>query len=275
LANNDTIALPPEGNNGGSPFDRFMLLDHHGQERWSARDMQVLCGYSKWQEFEKVINKAQLGVSNSGLNPHDHFTGARKVISGGRWGRQEVNDFRLTRFAAYQVALAGDAAKPEIAAAKTYFAVKTREAELAQQQTADVSSPEGILALAEKYVEAARELVSTKKELAVAKPKANKWDAFCNDEGLIELGVAAKVFSRVTGGLGRTRFMERLRDEDIRFLQVQNPRVPYEVHIQAGRAEVKFVPANFKMVEQTFLTHRGMDWLANKFGLGDEMLPAA
>jgi DNA-damage-inducible protein D len=275
LANNDTIALPPEGNNGGSPFDRFMLLDHNGQERWSARDVQHLMGYDRWERFEDVIQRAKETISATGLDPLDHFRGAAKVIPGGRWGRQTVTDYRLTRFGAYHVALAGDGRKPEVAAAKTYFTVKTREAELTQQQTADVSSPEGILALAEKYVEAARELVSTKKELAVAKPKANKWDAFCNDEGLIELGVAAKVFSRVTGGLGRTRFMERLRDDDIRFLQVQNPRVPYEVHIQAGRAEVKFVPANFKMVEQTFLTHRGMDWLANKFGLGDEMLPAA
>ncbi|MFC5803118.1 phage antirepressor KilAC domain-containing protein [Streptomyces formicae] len=152
--------------------------------------------------------------------------------------------------------------------------MKTREAELTRASAPDVSSPEGVLALAEQYVAAARELVTSKKELSIAAPKAGKWDAFCNADGLIDLTAAAKAFTKVTGGTGRTKFMERLRQGDIRFLQVQNPRIPYEVHIKKGRAEVKFVPAGFKMVEQTFLTTKGMDWLADKLGMGDA-LPAA
>ncbi|MEU2797686.1 phage antirepressor KilAC domain-containing protein [Streptomyces sp. NPDC007117] len=248
-----------------------MLLDHRGEERWSARDLQQLAGYSKWQEFEKVIAKAKLAISNSGMEPLDHFTGARKVINGGRWGRQEVDDYRLTRFGAYQVALNGDASKPQIAAAKTYFAVKTREAELAAKP--DVGSPEGVLALAEQYLAAARELVATKKELAVAAPKAGKWDAFCDSDGLIDMGTAAKALTDVTGGLGRTKFMNRLRKSDLRFLQVQNPRIPYEVHIQAGRAQVKMVQAGYQWVEQTFLTPKGLDWLVDR--LGGTALPAA
>ncbi|MEV4936356.1 phage antirepressor KilAC domain-containing protein [Streptomyces zaomyceticus] len=251
-----------------------MLLDHNGQERWSARDLQLIMGYANWQEFERVISRARDGIDTTDLDSRDHFMGAHKVIKGGRWGQQQVADYRLTRFGAYQVALAGDSRKPQIAAAKVYFAVKTREAELAQPSAPDLSSPEGVVVLAEQYLAAARELVATKKELAVAAPKAGKWDAFCNDEGLIDLNAAAKAFTKVTGGLGRTKFMDRLRQEDIHFLQVQNPRIPYEVHIKSGRAEVKFVQAGYQMVEQTFLTHKGMDWLANKLGMGEE-LPAA
>jgi DNA-damage-inducible protein D len=206
-------------------------------------------------------------VKASGLNPLDHFVGAAKVISGGRWGRQKVSDYRLTRYGAYMTALAGDGRKPEVAAAKTYFAVKTREAEVAQQPETDVSSAEGIVALAERYLAAARELVTAKKELAVAKPKAGKWDAFCNAEGLIDMGTAAKALTAATGGLGRTKFMELLRSEKVHFLQVQNPRIPYEDHIKAGRAEVKFVQAGYQIVEQTFFTTRGLDWLANKIGM--------
>lgn len=271
---NSNAPLPVVNNQGSSPFDQIMLLDHNGQERWSARDLQVVMGYANWQEFERVINRARDGIDTTDLDSRDHFMGAHKVIKGGRWGQQQVADYRLTRFGAYQVALAGDSRKPQIAAAKVYFAVKTREAELAQPAAPDLSSPEGIVVLAEQYLAAARELVSTKKELAIAAPKASKWDAFCDDEGLIDLNSAAKAFTKVTGGMGRTKFMERLRKEDIHFLQVQNPRIPYEVHIQHKRAEVKFVPAGFKMVEQTFLTHKGMDWLASKFGMGEE-LPAA
>lgn len=252
---------------GASPFDKIMLLDHKGEERWSARDLQQLMGYDRWERFEEVIQRAKDTVDASGLDSLDHFRGAAKVINGGRWGKQKVADYRLTRFGAYHVALAGDGRKPEVAAAKTYFAVKAREAELAQQEAPDVASPEGILALAERYVAAARELVTTKKKLAVAAPKAGKWDAFCNSDKLIDMGSAAKAFTSVTGGLGRTKFMDLLRSEEIRFLQVQNPRIPYEVHVKAGRAEVKFVAAGYQMVEQTFFTTKGLDWLAGQLGM--------
>ncbi|MDX2933040.1 phage antirepressor KilAC domain-containing protein [Streptomyces ipomoeae] len=250
-----------------------MLWDLKGEERWSARDLQQLMGYERWERFDDVINRAKAAIAASGLDPLDHFRGAVKSMPGGRWGKQTVADYRLTRFGAYHVALAGDGRKPEVAAALTYFAVKTREAEVAQQPTADVSSPEGILVLAEKYLEAAHELVSTKKELAVAAPKAGKWDAFCDSEGLIDMGSAAKALTRITGGLGRTKFMELLRRKDIRFLQVQNPRLPYENHVKAGRAEVKMVQAGYQWVEQTFFTPKGLDWLVDK--LGGEALPAA
>lgn len=264
--------LPTPAVNGqGSPFDRIMLLDHNGQERWSARDLGQIAGYEQWRQVDEVVQRAMEAVAASGMDAHDHFASARKVITGGRWGKQEVTDYRLTRFGAYHFALAADGRKPEVALAKTYFAVKTREAELAQEAEPDVTSPEGILVLAEKYVAAARDLVKTKKELAIAKPKAGKWDAFCNADGLIDMAAAAKVFSSVTGGLGRTKFMDLLRTEDIHFLQVQNPRIPYECHVQAGRAKVKLVPAGPGVVEQTFFTTKGLDWIADRLGYGQEM----
>lgn len=274
MSNVDTTAPPDDDNSrGSSPFDRIMLLDHRGEERWSARDLQQLMGYDRWESFDSVITRAQQTITASGLDPLDHFRGATKAMPGGRWGKQTVADYRLTRFGAYHVALAGDGRKPEVAAAKTYFTVKTRAAELAQMPSTDVSSPEGILALAEKYVEAARELVSTKKELAIAAPKAGKWDAFCDSDGLIDMGCAAKALTKLTGGLGRTKFMELLRQEDIHFLQVQNPRLPYQNHVTAGRAEVKLVQAGYQWVEQTFFTPKGLDWLTDR--LGGEALPAA
>lgn len=275
MSNVDTTVPPDDGNSwGSSPFDRIMLLDHQGEERWSARDLQQLMGYEQWRQVADVVERAKQTIDASGLDSRDHIAGARKAITGGRWGKQEVADYRLTRFGAYHVTLAADGRKPEVAAAHTYFAVKTREAELTQQSTTDVSSPEGILALAEKYLEAARELVSAKKELAIAAPKAGKWDAFCDSDGLIDMGSAAKAFTKVTGGLGRTKFMELLRREDIHFLQVQNRRLPYECHTKAGRAEVKFVATpNGQWVEQTFFTPKGLDWLSDR--LGASVLPAA
>lgn len=177
-------STPDDNRWGSSPFDRLMLLDLNGDERWSARDLHVPMGYEKWERFEVAIHRAMSAATNSGLDPRDHFQGASKVIAGGRWGRQNVADYRLTRYACYLIAINGDPRKPEIAAAQTYFAVRTREAELAQSAAPDITSPEGILALAEQYVVAAKELVTTKRELSIAAPKAGKWDAFLNADGL-------------------------------------------------------------------------------------------
>jgi DNA-damage-inducible protein D len=36
-----------------------------GVECWSAREVQKLLGYSKWENFEKVISKAKDACSNA------------------------------------------------------------------------------------------------------------------------------------------------------------------------------------------------------------------
>ncbi|WP_432164853.1 phage antirepressor KilAC domain-containing protein [Streptomyces sp. bgisy031] len=262
------------GTGGGSPFDQIMLLDHSGEERWSARDLQKLVGYDRWERFAEVVERAIETINASGLDGLDHIRGAAKVMEGGRWGRQQVKDYRLTRFGAYHVALAADGRKPEVAAAKTYFAIQTRNAEVAA-----ASAP----ALPQDYEEALVELLAKVRENKaltaenkVLAPKAGKWDAFCDSDGLIDMNAASHALTDLTGGLGRTKFMELLRSDDVRFLQTQNPRLPYREHERAGRAHVKLVetPAA-KWVEQTFFTPRGLDWLVDQLGGNYLPLPAA
>ncbi|MEW2108692.1 phage antirepressor KilAC domain-containing protein [Streptomyces albidoflavus] len=256
----DTTFSTPDDNTGGSPFDQIMLLDHYGEERWSARDLQQLVGYSKWQEFEKVIAKAKLAITNSGMEPLDHFTGARKVITGGRWGRQEVDDYRLTRFGAYQVALNADASKPQIAAAKTYFAVKAREAELAAKP--DVSSAEGVLALAEQYVAAAKELVATKRELAIAAPKAGKWDQFLNADGLCGMTELADLLHTDVRTLTNW-LVERgvFRKQTSQGGGQRN--MPRKAYQDAGQFVVKQETKNWRNFPTAYATAKGIDFVAD------------
>ena len=100
----------------------------------SVRLASTLLGYLDWDNFKVAIKRAKAAAKNTGALVTHHFADARKVTDGGRWGSQEVADHRLSRDAAYLIAMNGDPRKPEVAEAQTYFAVKTREAEIVQQQ---------------------------------------------------------------------------------------------------------------------------------------------
>ena len=56
-----------------SPFDQIMQVDKLGVEVVTARQLQPLLGYSKWQRFEETIERAKLACQNSGYEIKDHF----------------------------------------------------------------------------------------------------------------------------------------------------------------------------------------------------------
>ena len=105
-----------------------------GVECWSARELQNLLGYSKWENFEKVIQKAKDACRNAGELIENHFPDIRKMVEIGSNTERPVEDIALTRYACYLIAQNGDSRKEEIAFAQNYFAVQTRRAELVEQR---------------------------------------------------------------------------------------------------------------------------------------------
>jgi DNA-damage-inducible protein D len=122
-------------------FEKFenACYIYKGVECWSARELQEILGYAKWENFSKVIDKAKTACEASGIEVSNHFPDVRKMVPLGSGSSREIIDVALTRYASYLVAQNGDAAKSEIAFAQTYFAVQTRKQEIIEQRILDVA----------------------------------------------------------------------------------------------------------------------------------------
>ena len=120
-----------------SEFEQY-AHEENKTEHWFARDLQILLGYGKWDNFQKVIEKAKSACENSNQIPNNHFLDVRKMVTIGSGAPRNIGDIKLTRYACYLIAQNGDPRKTEIAFAQTYFAVQTRKQEIIEQRIAEV-----------------------------------------------------------------------------------------------------------------------------------------
>jgi DNA-damage-inducible protein D len=112
-------------------------------------------GYTKWDNFVNVLNKAKTSCEVSSHEISDHFADVGKMVLIGSGAEKEVSDIMLTRYACYLIAQNGDPRKEEIAFAQTYFALQTRKLELIQKRIEE-----------SERISARRKLAEAEKELS-------------------------------------------------------------------------------------------------------------
>jgi DNA-damage-inducible protein D len=112
-------------------FEQIKQIDDNGDEFWFARDLQEALGYTKWENFSKVIDRAMLACKNSGVDIVNHFVEVNKMVELGSGAQKMLADYKLTRYACYLIVQNGDPRKEVIALGQTYFAIQTRRQELA------------------------------------------------------------------------------------------------------------------------------------------------
>ncbi|MBQ5657792.1 MAG: DNA damage-inducible protein D [Bacteroidaceae bacterium] len=108
--------------------------DFDSVEYWYARELQQLLGYSRWEDFEKAVQRGINACENTGVPVENHFREVPKMVLLGSGSHREVRDYMLTRYACYLIAQNGDPRKEEIAFAQSYFAVQTRKQELIEDR---------------------------------------------------------------------------------------------------------------------------------------------
>lgn len=211
---------------GSSPFDAIRRVRPDGSEYWSARDLQPLMGYTRWESFLVPVERAMRTAENTNVDVASNFRGSPKITS-----TRAGMDYELTRFAAYLTAMNGDPNKPEVAAAQGYFATRTREAEIAAPRTPMTE------------LEMARSYVAALERNAQLEPKAEAHDAFMSADGCYLIGNVAKML-----GLGQNQLFARLRDEHILIKGGRRHNTPYQQYAH-----------HFKVTASTYSDSEGVE----------------
>ena len=118
------------------------VIDEKDNEYWFARELMSVLGYSKWENFNKVIEKAIVACQNSSINYKEHFPDVRKTLEMPNNAMKKIIDYKLSRYACYLIAQNGDSRKEAIALAQTYFAIQTGKQELSDLEYNNLTEAE-------------------------------------------------------------------------------------------------------------------------------------
>lgn len=150
-------------------FESIKHVNEYGQEFWSARELMPLLEYKQWRRFEDAIERAKISCELSGHAVSEHFADVGKTSPMPNGGFKTIEDYNLSRYACYLIAMNGDPRKEAIALAQTYFAVKTRQQELIENYE-ELSEDQRRLAIRQEMKKHNKSLADAAHEAGVIEP---------------------------------------------------------------------------------------------------------
>jgi len=93
------------------------IARENGFTYWYAREYMCMLGYESYASFKNAINRALTTCMTLSIDVMENFQQVERQIDG-----KTVQDFKLSRFACYLVAMNADNKKTEVAKAQTFFA---------------------------------------------------------------------------------------------------------------------------------------------------------
>ena len=123
-------------------FEDIKHIDENGNEFWYARELMSLLEYSKWENFNSVIQKSVLSYSNSNNDDSYWFPEVRKPIITGKGKVEYIKDYKLSRHICYLIVQNANPRKKMVALGQTYFAIQTRKQELSEKEYSSLTEDE-------------------------------------------------------------------------------------------------------------------------------------
>ena len=116
-------------------FEQIKKVAKNGKEYWSARELSTTMGYSTWQKFSRVLNKALQAAQNRGMDMTEHFNQVVEMVKLGSGTYRMVENFHLSRLACLIIAENADNKKTQVQEARVYFKEQTSAMELIENQS--------------------------------------------------------------------------------------------------------------------------------------------
>lgn len=123
-------------------FEDIKHTEENGNEYWFARELMPLLEYSKWENFNNVIQKAVIAYKNSNNDDSYWLPEVRKPIITGKGKEELIKDYKLSRYICYLIVQNANPKKKMVALGQTYFAIQTRKQELSEKEYSSLTEDE-------------------------------------------------------------------------------------------------------------------------------------
>ena len=113
-----------------SDFEQIKKHREDGREYWTSRELCTTLGYSTYQKFTRLLNKAIAIANAKGMNVADHFNQTVEMVKLGSGTFRKVENMYLSRMACLIIAENAGGKKLQVQMAREFFKQEVSTTEL-------------------------------------------------------------------------------------------------------------------------------------------------